>query len=117
MNFRYRAGVTLLLLLGLRENSPGASGRPFRFDELAKAGRVGGFSVSRDGQWLVYTVGTPDVEENRTRSALWLQPLAGGQPRRLTSGEKRRSDPAVSPDGSPNALLSNRDRGSPIYRL
>ncbi len=117
MNFRYRAGVPLLLLLGLRENSPAASGRPFRFDELAKAGRVGGFSVSRDGQWLAYAVGTPDVEENRTRSALWLQPLAGGEPRRLTSGEKRDSDPAFSPDGSRIAFLSNRDGGSQIYVL
>src|SRR5260221_2276005 len=117
MNFRYRAGVTLLLLLGLRESSPAASGGPFRFDELAKAGRVGGFSVSRDGQWLAYAVGTRDVEENRTRSALWLQPLAGGEPRRLTSGEKRDSDPAFSPDGSRIAFLSNRDGGSQIYVL
>src|SRR5438477_12572165 len=117
MHFRLRILGTVLLLLSLREAAAAASGRPFRFDELAKAGRVGGFSVSRDGQWLVYTVGTPDVEENRTRSALWLQPLPAGEPRRLTSGQTRDSDPAFSPDGSRIAFLSSRDGGSQIYLL
>ena len=117
MHFRLRILGTVLLLLSFCEAAGAASGRPFRFDELAKAGRVGGFSVSRDGQWLVYTVGTPDVEENRTRSALWLQPLPTGEPRRLTSGQTRDSDPAFSPDGSRIAFLSNRDGGSQIYLL
>jgi dipeptidyl aminopeptidase/acylaminoacyl peptidase len=117
MHFPRRALLALLFLVFFRDAAAAASGRPFRFDELARAGRVGGFSVSRDGKWLVYTVGTPDVEENRTRSALWLQPLPGGEPRRLTSGEKRDSDPAFSPDGSRIAFLSNRDGGSQIYLL
>lgn len=117
MHFRFQASVTLLLLFALREAAPAAPGRPFRFDELARAGRVGGFSLSPDGQSVVYTVGTSDVEENRTRSALWLQSLSGGEPRRLTSGEKRDSDPKFSPDGGKVAFLSNRDGGSQIYLL
>ena len=117
MHFRFRAGVTLLLLFALRETAPAAPGRPFRFDELARAGRVGGFSLSPDGQWVVYAVGTPDVEENRTFSSLWLQPLPGGEPRRLTFGEKNDSDPKFSPDGAKLAFLSNREGGSQIYML
>jgi dipeptidyl aminopeptidase/acylaminoacyl peptidase len=117
MHFRRRALVGLLLLFALHEAAAAAPGRPFRFDELAKAGRVGGFSLSPDGQSVVYTVGTPDVEENRTRSALWLQSLSGGEPRRLTSGEKRDSDAKFSPDGGKLAFLSNRDGGSQIYLL
>ena len=37
MHFR-RALVTLLLLLSIRQSAAAASGRPFQFDELAKAG-------------------------------------------------------------------------------
>lgn len=117
MHFRRRALLSTLLFLSPCGAAVAASGRPFQFDELAKAGRVGGFSLSPDGQSIVYTVGTPDVDENRTRSVLWLQSLAGGEPRRLTSGEKRDSDPKFSPDGGRLAFLSNRDGGSQIYVL
>ncbi|HEY3123340.1 MAG TPA: S9 family peptidase [Thermoanaerobaculia bacterium] len=117
MHFRFRAVFALLLFFALRASAPGASPRPFRFDELAKAGRVGSFSLSPDGQWLAYSVGTPDVEENRTATALWIQATPGGEPRKLTSGEKRDSDPKLSPDGKRLAFLSNRDGGSQIYVL
>jgi dipeptidyl aminopeptidase/acylaminoacyl peptidase len=117
MHFRGHALLGLFLILPIPEAAAAASGRPFRFDEIAKTGRVGGFSLSPDGQSIVYTVGTPDVDENRTRSVLWLQSVAAGEPRRLTSGEKRDSDPKFSPDGGKLAFLSNRDGGSQIYVL
>ena len=79
--------------------SPAAPGRPFRFDELAKAGRVGGFSVSPDGQWLVYTVGTPDVEENRTP----LRPLAAVPLGRRASPPDLRREARLRPE-----ILSRR---------
>ena len=103
----FRALGCAALLSGLCAEVSAA--RSFRFDELARAGRVGAFSVSPDGQWVAYAVGIPDVVQNRTNSALWLAPSAGGPPRRLTAGDKRDSDPAFSPDGGRLAFLSNRD--------
>jgi len=117
MHFPFRAASGALLLFLVRDASSAASGRPFRFDELASVRRVGSFSLSPDGQWVAYSVGTPDVEENRTRTGIWIQPVAGGEARKLTSGEKRDSDPKFSPDGKRLAFLSNRDGGSQVYVL
>jgi dipeptidyl aminopeptidase/acylaminoacyl peptidase len=95
----------------------GGEGRPFRFDELARVGRVGAFSLSPDGRWIAYAVSTPDVEENRNRSALWLVAASGGEPRRLTSGQMRDDEPKFSPDGKMLAFLSNREGGSQVWLL
>ncbi len=92
-----------------------AAGRPFRFEELAKVERIGGFDLSRDGKWIAYAMGTPVVAENRTRSEIWIAPSSGGEARRLTSGQKRDSDPKFSPDGRRLGFLSNRDGSSQIW--
>ena len=97
--------------------SAAAARNPLRFEELAKVARVGAFDVSPDGQWVVYALGTPVVAENRTASALWLAPTAGGAQRPLTTGEKRDSDPVFSPDGRRVAFLYNRDGSSQSWML
>jgi len=117
MHFHFRAALAAVLLLALRGSAPAASGRPFRFDELAGVRRVAGYSLSPDGRWVAYSVTTADVEENRTRTGLWIQALSGGEPRKLTSGDRSDSDPRFSPDGKRLAFLSNRDGGSQIYVL
>jgi dipeptidyl aminopeptidase/acylaminoacyl peptidase len=103
------------LLSSLCSGSP--SGRPFRFDELAKVRRVGGFSLSPDGRSVTFAVSIPDVEANTSRSAIWEVAAAGGEARPLTSGGKRDSDPRFSPDGKTIAFLSNRDGSSQIWVL
>jgi dipeptidyl aminopeptidase/acylaminoacyl peptidase len=97
--------------------SADAGERPLRFEELAKVDRLGGFDVSPDGKRIVYSVGTPVIAENRTKSAIWLASAAGGAPRILTSGDKRDSDPVFSPDGRRIAFLSNRDGSSQIWTV
>ena len=91
--------------------------RPIRFEEMAKLGRVGSFSVSPDGRSVAFAVATPDVEANTSRSAIWMVPVGGGEARRMTSGEKRDADPKFSPDGKKLAFVSNRDGRTQIWVL
>jgi dipeptidyl aminopeptidase/acylaminoacyl peptidase len=112
-----RSALSTAILPLLLAASALAAGRPFRFDELARAERVGAFDLSPDGKWIVYTVGTPVVLENRTKSAIWIVPAAGGAPRRLTSGEKRDFDALFSPDGRRLAFLSTREGSAQIWTL
>src|SRR5512134_774677 len=110
------AGVATAVLIVLATRAEGA-GRPFRFEELAKVQRIGGFDLSPDNRWIAYAVGTPIVLENRTSSAIWLVPTGQGAPRRLTTGDKRDSDPRFSPDGRRIAFLSNRDGSSQVWTV
>ena len=97
-----------------------ASPKPIRFEESARIRRVGGFSVSPDGRRVAYAVATPDVDANASRSAIWMVSLGdsgAAEPRRMTSGEKRDSDPRFSPDGQRLAFLSNRGGSSQVWVL
>ena len=110
------SGLAATLVLGAAATTAAAR-NPLRFEELAKVARIGGFAVSPDGAWIAYAVGTPMVAENRSRSAIWIAPSRGGEPRRLTTGDKSDSDPAFSPDGRRVAFVSNRDGSSQIWTV
>jgi dipeptidyl aminopeptidase/acylaminoacyl peptidase len=116
MRFIRISGLAATVVLGAAATAPAAPS-PLRFEQNAKVARIGGFDVSPDGRWVAYAVGTPAVAENTTRSAIWIAPARGGDPRRLTTGEKRDSDPAFSPDGRRVAFLSNRDGASQIWTV
>jgi dipeptidyl aminopeptidase/acylaminoacyl peptidase len=53
---------------------------------LWKLGRVGGGSISPEGDQVLYSVRRYELAKNKGDSDLWLVPFAGGTARRLTSG-------------------------------
>ncbi len=65
--------------------------------------------IAPDGKVVALVVTTTDRAANRYRSNIWGVPLDGGQPRRLTSGQKADSHPRWSPDGR-LAFISDRGR-------
>ncbi|WP_369027198.1 prolyl oligopeptidase family serine peptidase [Qipengyuania sp. RANM35] len=66
-------------------------------------------SISPDGTQVVYSVSTPDIEQDRNSSDIWIAATDGSGERRLTGrkGESA-STPRFSPDGSYVAFLSSR---------
>ena len=62
--------------------------RPMTFEDMMHMKRLGGTAVSPDGKWLGYSVTTVDLEKNTKTPELWVQAIAGGEPR---EGRGRRS--------------------------
>jgi dipeptidyl aminopeptidase/acylaminoacyl peptidase len=90
---------------------------PFDVNHLVRLHRVGAPVVSPDGQHVVYTVRETDMETGKGRVDVWLSPVAGGEPRRLTVHEGADSDPAWSSAGDWVYFLSGRSGTSQVWRI
>lgn len=73
--------------------------------------------VSPDGSRVAFVVTTAQVETNSKTSDLWIAPVAGGPPRRLTRHPAADSDPRWSPDGRSLAFIAGRDGPAQVYLL
>ena len=56
-----------------------AAGRPITVTDLLALHRVSDPQVSPDGARVLYTVGVPDVPNNRTARDIWLVTVATGE--------------------------------------
>lgn len=92
--------------------------RPVTPEDLNQLQFVDAIALSPDGTRVIYQVRTIDAEKDGYESHLWLVPLQGGEPRRLTFGEHKNGGAAWSPDGAWIAFVSDRrDKKAQIYRL
>ena len=71
---------------------------------------VEGHDVSHDGQWLAYD---SDLEGNQD---IYLMPLDGGEPQRLTADSADDYAPTFSPDGREIAFYSNRHGTRDVFQ-
>jgi dipeptidyl aminopeptidase/acylaminoacyl peptidase len=86
-----------------------AERRSLQVDDLFELKDVGDPRLSPDGRFVAYTLTTLDRKEDRSDGDVYLAPLDGGQPLRLTSSPKTESRARFSPDGEWIAFLSGRE--------
>jgi dipeptidyl aminopeptidase/acylaminoacyl peptidase len=92
--------------------------RTLQPEDLFQMKFVDAITLSPDGTRIVYQVRATDADKDGYQSHLWLVPMAGGEPRRLTHGESKNTGAAFSPDGRWIAFISDRtDKKAQIYRL
>lgn len=66
---------------------------------LWKLGRVTGVSLTKDRQYVMYTVSTPNLEENKSKKQGWIIPVNGGTPMPVNKVDSAVVNEKISPDG------------------
>ena len=88
----YAAGLVLISFGSQAQNLLTA-------EQLWKLGRVSGIGLSKDKKNVIYSVSTPNVEENKSARNLYSIPVAGGEAMEITSTENIIANDKISPDG------------------
>ena len=71
----------------------------FTPEQLWKLGRVTGKGISKDGKFVVYTVGVPDMAENVMNTKAYVVPINGGTAVLVINIDSVMANDKISPDG------------------
>ncbi len=84
--------------------------KPLTIDALWQLERLGSPSLSPDGAQAVCSVASHSMDENSSRSALWLLSTLGGEPRALTHCGEKDGQPSFSPQGDLIGFVAKREQ-------
>lgn len=108
-----RAG---LVLLALAATLP-AQKQPFTVDTMMQLTRISDPQISPDGRTVSFTAQTIDVPGNKRPKQIYLVPLQGGSPRRITFAGESNERARWSPDSKQMAFVSDRGGSSQIWLM
>jgi len=90
---------------------------PFSVRDMIAMERLASPQPSPDGGRVVFTRRVYDAEANKNFTNLWIVPIDGGEPRRLTSARASDTAPRWSPDGRTIAFVSDRGGSSQVWTI
>ena len=94
-----------------------AAGRAMTIDDLLGVKSVSDPQVSPDGKLVVYVMSELDRATEKSNADLYLVPIGGGEPRRLTTSAGADNHPRWSPDGKSIAFNSTRSGSTQVWLL
>jgi len=111
------SAVILIVLSALSTASAWAAPRGFTAEDLVTLERISDPRLAPDGKQVAYTLREVDYAANKASTSIWLQPTAGGAPRRLTASGSSANSPRWSADGRSLYFLSSRSGSMQVWRL
>src|SRR5882724_10416224 len=87
---------------------------PFSFDAMTRLARIDDPQVSPDDKWVAFSVKTVDLANNATPSQIYVVPMAGGSPQRITNEGTSNTRPRWTPDSKRIFYISNRPNASQV---
>jgi dipeptidyl aminopeptidase/acylaminoacyl peptidase len=106
------AALSSLILIAVCAAPIAAQQRPLTFMDMQRLNRGGSWAPSPDGEWMLYTISTPDWQEDESQTDIHVVSLSegAGSSRRLTfTDDKNESQPTWAVDGSFFVFASDRD--------
>ncbi len=85
------------------------------FEDMMKMKRLDDTAVSPDGKWLAYSVTTVNLEQNTKTAELWVQAIAGGEPKPLAVAQAGDSGIQFAADGKRILFVSGREGGQQVW--
>jgi dipeptidyl aminopeptidase/acylaminoacyl peptidase len=100
--------ASMIALVAVMPLDAQSAGRAFRPEDWYRIARVGGGTLSPDGNTLAFTVTTVLEEKNARHTEVWIQSVAGGSARRMTAPAFESTAPRWSDDGKTLYFTSTR---------
>jgi dipeptidyl aminopeptidase/acylaminoacyl peptidase len=103
--------AVLVLAPAVFAQQPASALRPITIDDYFQIRAVHEPQLSPDAQWILYTVSTALLKDDKNEDRIWMVPASGGNALPLTTEGTSSSHPRWSPDGKFIAFLSARGGG------
>ncbi|HEY7306178.1 MAG TPA: S9 family peptidase [Bryobacteraceae bacterium] len=94
-----------------------AAKAPFTFDMMMRLARIDDPQLSPDGKKVAFTVQTVDMPNNAKPTQIYVVPVEGGTPLRLTNDGTLNTQPRWSPDSKRIFFVSNRANGEQVWSM
>ena len=101
------------LTLATAQNTPPK--RPMTFEDMMAMKRLGETAVSPDGKWLAYSVTTVDLAQNKKKNEWWMQPVAGGEAKKMAELQPGDGGLQFASNGKRLLFVSSRQGSDQVW--